>query len=114
VAERADCGILLDINNIFVSAHNHGFDPHMYLDHIPVERVFEIHLAGPSRRGHLLVDTHDHPVTSETWQLYEYFLGKAGSRPTLLEWDENIPEFPVLYEEAMKAQSSIDKICGPF
>lgn len=109
VARRADCGILLDINNIFVSAHNHGFDPLRYIDHIPKERVFEIHLAGPSRKGNILVDTHDHPVTEECWSLYDYFLKNFGPRPTLLEWDGNIPEFPVLFEEAMKAKRKIEK-----
>lgn len=112
VAERADCGILLDLNNIYVSAYNHQFDSHLYVDSIPAERVFEIHLAGPSRRGNILVDTHDHPVAPEAWELYEYFLNRSGPRPTLLEWDEHIPSFPVLYDEAMKAQHYLQKLFG--
>jgi hypothetical protein len=110
VACRADCGILLDINNIYVSAHNHGLDPYRYLEAMPDERVFEIHLAGPSPRGELLVDTHDHPVLPEVWKLYEYYLKKSGPRPTLLEWDEKIPAFPVLYEEAKKAETRIQAL----
>lgn len=104
VAQEADCGILLDINNIYVSAHNHRFDGRTYLDHMPPERIFEIHLAGPSRRGDLLVDTHDHPVQEGAWDLYRYFIARAGERPTLLEWDDKIPEFPVLLLEAEKAR----------
>ena len=108
IVERADCGILCDINNIFVTAHNHGIDGKAYLDHLPKERIFEIHLAGPSERGDLLIDTHDHPVQPQAWELYEYFLSQAGPRPTLIEWDDNIPEFSVLWEEAQKAQGRID------
>jgi len=110
VAEEANCGILLDINNIFVSAHNHGFDAKDYLDYIPPERVFEIHLAGPSVRDQMLVDSHDHPVRQEVWDLYEHWLKKSGSCPTLLEWDDKIPSFPRLYEEAMKAQDRMDRL----
>ncbi len=109
VAERADCGILLDINNIFVNAHNHGLDPQAYLRGIPAGRVREIHLAGPSARGNLLIDTHDHPVQPECWRLFDFFLQLGGPRPTLLEWDENIPEFPELHREALKAQERIDR-----
>ena len=103
IAERADCGILLDINNIYVSAHNHGIDARAYLDRVPAARVREIHLAGPSQRGSMLVDTHDHPVVEEAWRLYDYFLAAKGPRPTLLEWDDKIPSFPELLAEAGKA-----------
>jgi uncharacterized protein (UPF0276 family) len=112
VAQEADCGILLDINNIYVSAHNHRFDARQYVDGIPPEKVFEIHLAGPSRRGDLLIDTHDHPVEEGAWQLYEYFLSRAGPRPTLLEWDDKIPEFPILMEEAGKAKNFLNPMAA--
>ncbi|MGH7337945.1 MAG: MNIO family bufferin maturase, partial [Myxococcota bacterium] len=89
IAERADCGILLDVNNIFVSAHNHGFDPQRYLSAIPPERVFQIHLAGHSEHGSLLIDTHDHPVRSEVWNLYEAAIRRLGPVSTLIEWDDH-------------------------
>jgi uncharacterized protein len=104
VAERADCGILLDVNNVFVSAHNHGFDAERYLETIPRERVFQIHLAGHSRQRKLLIDTHDHPVCDEVWALYESALRRIGPVSTLIEWDEQIPELEVLAAEAVRAR----------
>jgi uncharacterized protein (UPF0276 family) len=104
VAERADCGILLDVNNVFVSAHNHGFDPEHYLAQIPAERVFQIHLAGHSTQGALLIDTHDHPVCDGVWALYESAVRRFGSVSTLIEWDDRIPEFEVLAAEAARAR----------
>src|SRR5262245_5762892 len=104
VAESADCGILLAVNNIFVSAHNHGLDAGKYLDAIPAERVFQIHLAGPSRSGRLLIDTHDHPVLEQVWTLYERALRRLGPVSTLIEWDDKIPPFAVLAAEAARAR----------
>jgi hypothetical protein len=104
LAERADCGILLDVNNVFVSAHNHGFDAERYLAQIPRERVFQIHLAGHSRQRSLLIDTHDHPVCDEVWSLYESALRRLGPVSTLIEWDEQIPELEVLVAEAARAR----------
>jgi uncharacterized protein (UPF0276 family) len=104
VAERADCGILLDVNNVFVSAHNHGFDAERYLAQIPVERVFQIHLAGHSTRGALRIDTHDHAVCDEVWALYEIALRRVGPVSTLIEWDDRIPELEVLVAEAARAR----------
>jgi len=104
IAERADCGILLDVNNVFVSAHNHGFDARDYLDAIPPERVFQIHLAGHSEAGPLLIDTHDHPVREEVWALYEYALERVGPVSSLIEWDDQIPDYDRLEREAMKAR----------
>ena len=103
-AERADCGILLDVNNVFVSAHNHGFDAERYLETISRERVFQIHLAGHSRQRKLLIDTHDHPVCDEVWALYESALRRLGPVSTLIEWDEQIPELEVLVAEAARAR----------
>jgi uncharacterized protein (UPF0276 family) len=99
LARRADCGILLDINNVFVSAHNHGFDAQTYLNALPAERVGQIHLAGHSQDGPLLIDTHDQFVRPEVWQLYIDAIARFGSRSTMIEWDANVPAFEVLEGE---------------
>jgi uncharacterized protein (UPF0276 family) len=109
VAERADCGILLDVNNIFVSAHNHGFDPTDYLARISPERVFQIHLAGHSTQGELLIDTHDHPIREEVWLLYAAALRRTGPVSTLIEWDDAIPAFPILAAEAARARAILER-----
>lgn len=103
IASRADCGILLDVNNVFVSAHNHGLDAERYLDSIPGERVFQIHLAGPSEAGPLLIDTHDRPVRDEVWALYERVIRRLGPISTLIEWDDRIPELERVAAEAARA-----------
>jgi len=105
IAERADCGILLDINNIFVSAFNHRFDARVYIDAIPRERVIQFHLAGHSDHGTYLLDTHDHPVRDEVWDLYAHAVRRFGAISTLIEWDDNIPEFDVLMETGEKARA---------
>ena len=110
VAERADCGILLDVNNVFVSAHNHGFDPETYLAAMDPSRVFQIHLAGHSEDGPLLVDTHDHPVRDEVWALYAGLLARTGPVSTLIEWDGNIPGFDRLCQEAARARAILDDL----
>jgi uncharacterized protein (UPF0276 family) len=99
VARRADCGILLDVNNVYVSAHNHGFSARDYLAGIPAERVGQIHLAGHSQLGELLLDTHDHAVPDPVWDLYRAFVARAGRRSTLVEWDEHVPPLARLVEE---------------
>jgi len=104
VAERADCGILLDVNNIYVSASNHGFDPRDYLDGIPVGRVGQMHLAGHSEEEGILIDTHDHPVTDPVWKLYEAAVRRFGPVPALIEWDDKIPGFERLEREASRAR----------
>lgn len=104
IAEEADCGILLDINNIFVSAFNHRFSAEEYLDAIPVERVVQYHLAGHSDYGTHLLDTHDHPVRDEVWALYERAVRRFGAVSTLIEWDDHIPEFGVLVDTAERAR----------
>ena len=110
LAQRADCGILLDVNNVFVSAHNHGFDAERYLARIPRERVFQIHLAGHSRERSLLIDTHDHPVCDEVWNLYEKAVRRLGPVSTLIEWDEQIPELEVLTGEAARAREILARV----
>ncbi|UCE87381.1 MAG: DUF692 domain-containing protein [Deltaproteobacteria bacterium] len=105
VAEASDCGILLDVNNICVSAHNHGFDPLRYIDAIPSQRVFEIHLAGHSESGPLRIDTHDRAVSEEVWSVYAHAVRRLGRVSTLIEWDDAIPAFPVLEAEAQRARN---------
>jgi len=110
VAERADCGILLDVNNVFVSAHNHGLDAEKYIDALPTERIFEIHLAGPSESGQLLVDTHDSPVREEAWRLYERAIRRHGPISTLIEWDDRIPPLARRASEAARAREILDEV----
>ncbi|HEY6419724.1 MAG TPA: DUF692 domain-containing protein [Candidatus Binataceae bacterium] len=105
VANEADCGILLDINNIFVSAFNHDFDAARYIDSMPAERVIQFHLAGHSDHGKYLLDTHDHPVCERVWSLYEHAVRKFGAVSALVEWDDNIPEFAVLAATAERART---------
>ncbi|MFI0400214.1 MAG: DUF692 domain-containing protein [Thiolinea sp.] len=103
VAEQADCKILLDINNIYVSAFNHNFDPCKYIDSIPVERVQQFHLAGYEDKGTHLLDTHGHAVSDPVWGLYTLALQRFGALPTLIEWDNNIPSLELILAEAQKA-----------
>jgi hypothetical protein len=104
LAERADCGILLDVNNVFVSAFNHGFDPLAYFDAVPRQRVWQFHLAGHSERDGYLLDTHDHPVRDEVWALYSEACRRFGRISTLLERDDNIPDLPELLAEVEQAR----------
>lgn len=99
LARRADCGILLDVNNVYVSAHNHGFDPHTYLAALPPERIGQIHLAGHSEEGALLIDTHDGYVRREVWELFADAVRRFGVRPTMIEWDQHVPAFEELEGE---------------
>jgi uncharacterized protein len=103
VVELADCGILLDVNNIYVSSQNHGFNPFDYLDHIPHHRVAQIHIAGHSKYERFILDTHDHPVIDPVWKLYSHAIRKIGDTATLLEWDDRIPSFEEVHHEALKA-----------
>jgi uncharacterized protein (UPF0276 family) len=105
VCAAADCGILLDVNNVFVNAHNHGFDAAVYVDAVPAERVFQIHLAGHSRSAELLIDTHDHAVCDEVWALYARAVERLGPVSTLIEWDDQIPEFERLVQEVERARA---------
>lgn len=105
MAEEADCGILLDVNNIYVSAYNHGFDPLTFIDAIPPERICQYHLAGHTNKGTHIIDTHSDHVVDAVWELYRYATARTGARATLLEWDEDIPSFEVVHAEALKAKS---------
>ncbi len=104
VAEEADCGILLDINNVFVNAFNHRFSAEQYIDGMPIERVAQFHLAGHRDCGTHLLDTHDQQIHAEVWQLYEHALRRFGAVSTLIEWDDHIPEFAELQAEVSAAQ----------
>ena len=104
VARRAGCALLLDVNNIHVNAMNHGFDARRYLEAIARDAVGEIHVAGYEAGEGLLIDTHGAPVADEVWSLYEAAVERFGPRPTLVEWDTNIPALDVLLGEAAKAR----------
>ncbi len=113
LVKRTEAKILLDVNNIYVSCSNHGWDPYQYIQAIPQHAVKEIHLAGHTFHAQdednsLLLDTHDNYVCQEVWELYRYTVNHIGLVPTLLEWDANIPELEVLLNEAKKAVSYID------
>lgn len=105
VAEAADCGLLFDVNNVFVSSRNHGFDPHLYIDGIPHDRVVQMHLAGHTDKGAYLLDTHDDHVRDEVWELYRRACQRIGPCSTLIEWDDHIPELEELVAEAAKARA---------
>lgn len=112
LATDADCGILLDVNNVYVSAVNHDFDPCAYLRALPRERIVQIHLAGHTDAGSHLLDTHDHPVTPAVWDLYEQALRLTGPVSTLLEWDDRLPAFPQLQAELALARQHAHQVAG--
>jgi uncharacterized protein (UPF0276 family) len=122
LARRADCGILLDVNNVFVSAHNHGWDARDYLHALPPERIGQIHLAGHSVEGELLIDTHDTYVRSEVWRLYADAIALYGPRSTMIEWDAQVPALGELlrelgrvaaWEEAAQAPADAPQAAAP-
>lgn len=112
VAEQADCLLLLDVNNIYVSGINHGFDPIEFLNHLPVERVQQIHLAGHSDHGDYIVDTHDHPVAEPVWDLYRYACTRFGDVATMIERDDDIPALSVLIAELDRARAIAAETLG--
>jgi hypothetical protein len=112
IARRTGCGLLLDVSNVLVSAINHGFDPDAYLDAFPLDRVGEIHLAGFAEAeddaGHpILIDAHDSPVRDRVWDLYRSVVARRGPAPTLVEWDNDVPAWPVLRDEARRAEGAL-------
>lgn len=102
--EEADCGMLLDVNNVYVSAFNHGFDPRVYIDAIDPERVTQYHLAGHTNKGTHIIDTHNDHVIDPVWDLYRRSVARTGRVATLLEWDADIPPFETVHAEALKAR----------
>ncbi|MCY0096568.1 DUF692 domain-containing protein [Hoeflea ulvae] len=117
IARKSGCGLLLDVNNVFVSATNHGWKPMHYMRDFPLELVEEIHLAGHAEDvddegDPLLIDAHDRPVADAVWKLYEIVISQAGAIPTLVEWDNDVPEWPVLRREAQLADAILARL-GP-
>ncbi|OCW59371.1 DUF692 domain-containing protein [Hoeflea olei] len=117
IAARSGCGLLLDINNVFVSATNHSFQPLQYLRRFPLELVEEIHLAGHAEdlddEGEpLLIDAHDRPVAEAVWKLFEIVISQTGPLPTLIEWNNDVPDWPVLRRELSLADAILDRL-GP-
>jgi hypothetical protein len=105
LAEEADCGLLLDVNNVYVSSFNHGFDANAYIDAIPADRVVQYHLAGHTNKGTHIIDTHSDHAIEPVWELFKRAWARTGPVSTLYEWDENIPDFEVLHAEALKAKA---------
>ncbi len=112
ISSQSGCGILLDINNVFVSSVNHGFNPKDYIHGVPKSAVKQFHLAGHTNMGTHLIDTHDHPICPEVWNLYELASEYYGYVPTLVEWDDKIPDFEILYAEAKLAAEIQEKVLG--
>ena len=117
IARRTGCGLLLDINNVFVSATNQQYSPWDYLDAFPLESVGEIHLAGHAEdeddEGEiLLIDAHDRPVADPVWALYRHIVGRIGPRPTLVEWDNDVPEWDILKREARLADAILEEVAN--
>ncbi len=118
IAKRTGCGLLLDVNNVFVSGTNQGYSPQSYIDEFPLELVGEIHLGGhevdaDDHNAPLLIDSHSRPVVDPVWQLFEYTVAKTGPLPTLIEWDNDIPDWPVLANEAALADTILAQVKVP-
>lgn len=111
MAQDSGCALLLDVNNVYVSCYNHRLDPKTYLDALPLDHVVQIHLSGHTNKGTHIIDTHDDHVIDEVWALYQYVIAKAGRIPnTMIEWDDRIPEFPVLQAELDKARAVAQRV----
>jgi uncharacterized protein (UPF0276 family) len=114
LADASGCGLLLDINNVYVSSRNHGFDAYAYLSHLPAHAVQELHLAGHTVNRHddieILIDTHSAPVCDAVWSLYEFALTRFGTVPTLIEWDTDVPALDVLLDEAALADRYLEQV----
>lgn len=104
ISRRSGCGILFDINNVFVSSYNHGFDPLKYFNAIPAQKVGQIHLAGHRRKPDVIVDTHDNFICPEVWQLYELWVRTQGKHSVMIEWDSNVPDWSTLEHEIEKVR----------
>jgi uncharacterized protein len=113
MAEDASCGLLLDVNNVYVSSVNHDFDPTEYIGQIPARRVVQFHIAGHMNCETHIIDTHDHEVVDAVWGLYRLATQVTGCCATLLEWDARIPDFPVLHAEVLKARNYLGALSHP-
>jgi len=109
LARRTGAGLLLDVNNVFVTARNHGFVPTCYLDGLPEAAVAQFHLSGHDDSGPLRIDTHDRQVCSDVWELFRHAVRRFGPRPTIVEWDDRLPPFAVLLEEAGRARAILEE-----
>jgi uncharacterized protein (UPF0276 family) len=112
VSERADCLILLDVNNVVVNAKNHGFRAERYLDQLPVERVAQLHLAGHSDYGTHAIDDHGSAVPEDVWQLYEHVVLRFGAVPAIVEWDSNLPSLELLEQQSEFARARERQVLG--
>ena len=117
LTQRADCLLLLDVNNVHVSSVNHGIDARRFIDALPADRICQIHLAGHEDHGDYLIDTHDQPVSDAVWDLYAYTVRRLGRVPTMIERDDNIPMLPELISElnqarAVAARETVDKVAA--
>ncbi len=108
LTKEADCGLLLDVNNVYVSAQNHQFDPQVYLAAVPYDRVVQFHVAGHTSKGAHIIDTHIGPVIEPVWELLGDAYRRAQGAPVLLEWDAEIPAFEVVHDEALRARDFIE------
>ena len=108
VVREAGCSFLLDVNNIYVSSKNHNFNPYDYVNNVPHHRVGQMHVAGHTKFEKYILDTHDHPVLDPVWKLYAHATRTCGVTATLLEWDDKIPSFDEVHNEALKANEFID------
>lgn len=112
LTKRTDCELLLDINNVYVNEINHGIDSKDFIDRIPLSSVREVHLAGFEDKGDYLIDAHNNKVAEPVWNIYQALINRSGAIPTLIEWDNDIPAFDVLLNEASRAQSILDAACS--
>ncbi len=110
VAEQADCGLLLDVNNVYVNSQNHGYDPRAFVDALPLERVVQIHLAGHDRYPDVIIDTHGAAVCDDVWALYRYVLERTGPVSTLIEWDQSIPSMEAVLDQADQARAMLKEV----
>jgi len=113
LAQEADCGLLLDVNNVYVSSFNHGFDPRAYIDGVPADRVVQYHVAGHTNKGTHILDSHADHAVAEVWELFRRSCRRTGNVSTLYEWDEDIPDFDVLHAEALKARAYREERAEP-
>lgn len=112
--EAGDCGMLLDVNNVYVNSQNHGFDPRAFIDRMPLSRVWQLHLAGHTRVNDTIIDTHIGPIIEPVWDLYRYTLRRAGRLiPTLIEWDQDIPSFDEVVDEVDRAREAAKQALAP-
>ncbi len=110
LASSADCGLLLDVNNVYVSAKNHGFDPEKYIAALPADRIWQVHLAGHTDLGTHRLDTHSRPVCDDVWELYRFACCRIGAVASTIEWDADIPDWDTLEAESLRAREIRDQV----